>query len=83
MIKEILFPVDFSPACAAMAGYVGRAAQQEIVPTNIRPTRAELSFMLSFVGGYGDAAGFVLARMSTGHVTRDLVLEAIAVASRD
>jgi nucleotide-binding universal stress UspA family protein len=26
MIKRILFPVDFSPACAAMAGYVGRAA---------------------------------------------------------
>ncbi|HXN18825.1 MAG TPA: universal stress protein [Candidatus Binatus sp.] len=26
MIKKILFPVDFSPACAAMAGYVGRAA---------------------------------------------------------
>jgi nucleotide-binding universal stress UspA family protein len=26
MIRTILFPVDFSPACAAMAGYVGRAA---------------------------------------------------------
>lgn len=26
MIQKILFPVDFSPACAAMAGYVGRAA---------------------------------------------------------
>ena len=26
MIRKILFPVDFSPACAAMAGYVGRAA---------------------------------------------------------
>jgi nucleotide-binding universal stress UspA family protein len=27
MIQKILFPVDFSPACAAMAGYVGRAAK--------------------------------------------------------
>lgn len=26
MIKKILFPVDFSPACAAMAGYVGKIA---------------------------------------------------------
>ncbi|HTV58798.1 MAG TPA: universal stress protein [Verrucomicrobiae bacterium] len=26
MIKKILFPVDFTPTCAAMAGYVGRAA---------------------------------------------------------
>jgi nucleotide-binding universal stress UspA family protein len=26
MIKNILFPVDFSPACAAMSGYVQRAA---------------------------------------------------------
>jgi nucleotide-binding universal stress UspA family protein len=26
MIKKILFPVDFSPASAAMAGYVGRVA---------------------------------------------------------
>jgi nucleotide-binding universal stress UspA family protein len=27
MIRRILFPVDFSPACAAMAGYVGRVAK--------------------------------------------------------
>jgi hypothetical protein len=26
MIEKILFPVDFSPACAAMANYVKRAA---------------------------------------------------------
>jgi len=26
MIRKILFPVDFSPACAAMARYVKRAA---------------------------------------------------------
>jgi uncharacterized membrane protein YoaK (UPF0700 family) len=42
-----------------------------------------LSFGLSFVGGYGDAAGFVLAKTFTGHITGSLVLAAIAVASHD
>jgi uncharacterized membrane protein YoaK (UPF0700 family) len=42
-----------------------------------------LSFGLAFVGGYGDAAGFVLARTFTGHVTGNLVLAAIAVAAHD
>jgi uncharacterized membrane protein YoaK (UPF0700 family) len=38
---------------------------------------------LAFVGGYGDAAGFVLARTFTGHVTGNFVLGAIAVAAQD
>lgn len=42
-----------------------------------------LSFALAFVGGYGDAAGFVLAKTFTGHITGSLVLEAIAIAARD
>jgi len=42
-----------------------------------------LTFGLAFVGGYGDAAGFVLASTFTGHVTGNLVLTAIAVAGRD
>jgi uncharacterized membrane protein YoaK (UPF0700 family) len=42
-----------------------------------------LSFGLAFVGGYGDAAGFVLAKTFTGHVTGNLVLAAIAVAAHD
>jgi len=42
-----------------------------------------LSFALAFVGGYGDAASFVLARTFTGHVTGNLVLGAIAVAAHD
>ena len=42
-----------------------------------------LSFGLAFVGGYGDAASFVLAKTFTGHVTGNLVLGAIAVAARD
>jgi uncharacterized membrane protein YoaK (UPF0700 family) len=42
-----------------------------------------LSFGLAFVGGYGDAASFVIAKTSTGHVTGNLVLGAIAVAADD
>jgi len=53
------------------------------VPTNIRPTDVWLSFGLAFVGGYGDAASFVLAKTFTGHVTGNLVLGAIAVAAHD
>jgi uncharacterized membrane protein YoaK (UPF0700 family) len=53
------------------------------VPTNIRLTDTWLSFGLAFVGGYGDAAGFVLAKTFTGHVTGNLVLGAIAVTAHD
>jgi uncharacterized membrane protein YoaK (UPF0700 family) len=53
------------------------------VRTNIRPTDTWLSFGLAFVGGYGDAASFVLAKTFTGHVTGNLVLGAIAVAAHD
>jgi uncharacterized membrane protein YoaK (UPF0700 family) len=42
-----------------------------------------LSFGLAFVGGYCDAAGFILAKTFTGHVTGNLVLGAITVAARD
>jgi uncharacterized membrane protein YoaK (UPF0700 family) len=41
------------------------------------------SYELAFVGGYGDAASFVLTKTFTGHVTGNLVLEAIAVAAHD
>src|SRR5215469_9227222 len=40
-----------------------------------------LYLALSFVGGYGDAAGFVLARAFTGHATGTLVLGAVATAA--
>jgi uncharacterized membrane protein YoaK (UPF0700 family) len=53
------------------------------VATNIRATDRWLSFGLAFVGGYGDAASFVLAKTFTGHVTGNLVLGAIAVAAHD
>jgi uncharacterized membrane protein YoaK (UPF0700 family) len=53
------------------------------VPTNIRLNDTYLSLGLAFVGGYGDAASFVLAKTFTGHVTGNLVLGAIAVAAQD
>ena len=52
------------------------------MPSNLCQTDAWLSFRLD-VGGYGDAAIFVLAKTFTGHVTGNLVLGAIAVAAHD
>jgi uncharacterized membrane protein YoaK (UPF0700 family) len=43
------------------------------VTSNIRQTDTWLSLGLTFVGGYGDAAGFVLAKTFTGHVTRRIL----------
>jgi uncharacterized membrane protein YoaK (UPF0700 family) len=57
--------------------------QGGIVPTNIRLIDTYLSLGFAFVGGYGDAASFVLAKTFTGHVTGNLVLGAIAVAAQD
>ena len=51
--------------------------------SNFSQTDMWLSLGLAFVGGYGDAAGFVLAKTFTGHVTGNLVLAAIAVAAHD
>src|SRR5229473_6416372 len=42
-----------------------------------------LSFGLALIGGYGDAAGFVIAKTFTGHVTGSLVLATIGVAAHD
>jgi uncharacterized membrane protein YoaK (UPF0700 family) len=53
------------------------------VLSNISQTDAVLSFGLAFVGGYGDAASFVLAKTFTGHVTGNLVLAAIALAAHE
>jgi uncharacterized membrane protein YoaK (UPF0700 family) len=51
--------------------------------TSDQPADAWLSLGLAFVGGYGDAASFALAKTFTGHVTGNLVLGAIAVAAQD
>jgi uncharacterized membrane protein YoaK (UPF0700 family) len=48
-----------------------------------RPADTWLYWVLGFVGGYGDAAGFVLARTFTGHATGNLVLGAIEIAAGD
>ena len=53
------------------------------MPSNINQTAMWLSLGLTFVGGYGDAASFVLARTFTGHVTGNFVLAAIAVAAHE
>ena len=42
-----------------------------------------LSCALAFVGGYGDAASFVLAKTFTGHLTGNFVLTAISLANQD
>src|SRR6266849_3064033 len=57
--------------------------QRRSVLSNISHTDAWLSLGLAFVGGYGDAASFVLAKTFTGHVTGNLVLAAIAVAAHE
>jgi uncharacterized membrane protein YoaK (UPF0700 family) len=51
--------------------------------TSGRSIDSWLYLALSFVGGYGDAAGFVLARAFTGHATGNLVLGAVASAAGD
>ena len=51
--------------------------------SNISQTDTLVSLGLAFVGGYGDAASFVLAKTFTGHVTGNLVLAAIAVAAHE
>lgn len=53
------------------------------VQTRVRPIDSWLYLALSFVGGYGDAAGFVLARAFTGHATGNLVLGAVATSAGD
>jgi len=54
-----------------------------LAQTSGRPVDSWLYLALSFVGGYGDAAGFVLARAFTGHATGNLVLGAVATVARD
>jgi len=43
----------------------------------------EISIGLAFIGGYADAAGFLLASTLTGHLTGNCVLAAVSAASRD
>jgi uncharacterized membrane protein YoaK (UPF0700 family) len=51
--------------------------------SDIHPPDKWLTFGFALIGGYGDAAGFVLAKTFAGHVTGSLVLAAITVVARD
>ena len=51
--------------------------------SEIHPPDKWLTFGFALVGGYGDAAGFVLGKTFTGHVTGSLVLAAITAVARD
>jgi len=42
-----------------------------------------ISIGLAFIGGYADAASFVLAHTFTGHLTGNCVLAAVSVASKE
>ena len=57
--------------------------QSHLLGAGANPPDKWLTFGFAFVGGYGDAAGFVLAKTFTGHVTGSLVLGAIATAAHD
>jgi len=51
--------------------------------SEIHPPDKWLTFGFALIGGYGDAAGFVLAKTFTGHITGSLVLAAITAVARD
>jgi uncharacterized membrane protein YoaK (UPF0700 family) len=51
--------------------------------SDMHPPDKWLTFGFALIGGYGDAAGFVLAKTFTGHVTGSLVLAAIALVAQD
>ena len=42
-----------------------------------------LPFGLAFIGGYGDASSFILAKTFTGHITGNFILTAISLAGHD
>jgi len=51
--------------------------------SDIHPPDKWLTLGFALIGGYGDAAGLVLAKTFTGHVTGSLVLAAIALVAQD
>jgi uncharacterized membrane protein YoaK (UPF0700 family) len=59
------------------------ASRNELATSYASQTDVWLSVGLAFVGGYGDAASFVLVKTFTGHVTGNFVLGAISVAAGD
>jgi len=65
---KFVFPVEARLLRPALVSRM-RKEERTIVLSNISKAGTWLSFGLAFVGGYGDAASFVLAKTSTGHVT--------------
>jgi len=51
--------------------------------SNVHPPDQWLSLGFALIGGYGDAAGFVLGKTFTGHVTGSLVLAPISLVAHD
>ena len=53
------------------------------VTSSSKSPGAGLTYSLAFIGGFGDASSFVLARTFTGHITGNLVLAAVSIATLD
>jgi uncharacterized membrane protein YoaK (UPF0700 family) len=51
--------------------------------SDVHPPDKWLSLGFALLGGYGDAAGFVLGKTFTGHVTGNLVLAPITLVAHD
>ena len=51
--------------------------------SDVHPQDKWLSLGFALMGGYGDAAGFVLGKTFTGHVTGNLVLAPISLVAHD
>ncbi len=62
---------------------VGLVPSQRTLMTDDSWNNTWLSYGLAFVGGYGYAASFILARTFTGHLTGNFVLTAISIAGHD
>jgi uncharacterized membrane protein YoaK (UPF0700 family) len=51
--------------------------------TGVGNTAFGISISLAFVGGYADAASFLLANTFTGHLTGNCILAAVSAASKE
>ncbi|MBV8485392.1 MAG: DUF1275 domain-containing protein [Verrucomicrobia bacterium] len=54
-----------------------------MIKTSGEGTAFSISIALAFVGGYADAASFLLAQTFTGHLTGNCVLAAVSAASNE
>ena len=51
--------------------------------TSAEDTAFGISISLAFIGGYADAASFLLANTFTGHLTGNCILAAVSAASKE